>query len=65
MLKPLGKIDDVLIVVSGNYVPVDFIVMDLDFNLFDLLFWEDCFLELLVKYKDNIFLSGSQSCFTI
>ena len=30
---PLGKIDDVLIMVNGNYFPVDFIVMDLDFNL--------------------------------
>ena len=29
----LGKIDDVLILVNGNYVPVDFIVMDLDFKL--------------------------------
>ena len=30
---PLGKIDDVLIMVNGNYVPFDFIVMDLDFKL--------------------------------
>ena len=29
----LGKIDDVLIMVSGNYVPVDFKIMDLDFKL--------------------------------
>src|SRR3954469_6590506 len=28
--KPLGRIDDVLIVVNDNYVPVDFIVMDID-----------------------------------
>src|ERR1041385_4929355 len=28
--KPLGKIDDVLIIVNDNYVPVDFIVMDID-----------------------------------
>ena len=31
---PLGKIDDVLIMVNVNYVPIDFIIMDLDFNLF-------------------------------
>ena len=30
---PLGKIDDVLIMVNGNYVPIDFINMDLDFKL--------------------------------
>ena len=29
---PLGKKHDVLILVNGNYVPVDFIVMDLDFK---------------------------------
>ena len=46
---PLGKIDDVLILVNGNYVPIDFIVMDLDFKLpCTIFFWEDCFLELLV-----------------
>jgi hypothetical protein len=28
--KPLGKIDDVLIIVNDNYVPVDFIVMDIE-----------------------------------
>src|SRR3954462_4206322 len=28
--KPLGRIDDVLIVVNDNYVPVDFIVMDIE-----------------------------------
>src|SRR4051812_10007487 len=26
--KPLGKIDDVLIIVNDNYVPVDFTIMD-------------------------------------
>ena len=30
---PLGKIDDVLIIVNGNYVPIYFIIMDLDFKL--------------------------------
>src|SRR3954471_692951 len=28
--KPLGKIDDVLIVVNDNYVPVDFTIMDME-----------------------------------
>ena len=28
--KPLGRIVDVLIVVNDNYVPVDFLVMDIE-----------------------------------
>ena len=28
--KPLGRIDDVLIFVNDNYVPVDFVVMDIE-----------------------------------
>ena len=28
--KPLGKIDDVLIIVNVNYVPVDFTIMDIE-----------------------------------
>ena len=28
--KPLGKIDDFLIIVNDNYVPVDFIIMDIE-----------------------------------
>src|SRR4051812_36191992 len=28
--KPLGRIDDVFIVIDNNYVPVDFIVMDIE-----------------------------------
>ena len=28
--KPLGRIDDVLIVVNDNYVPVDFLIMDIE-----------------------------------
>src|SRR4051812_381975 len=28
--KPLGKIDDVLIIFNNNYVPVDFIIMDIE-----------------------------------
>ena len=30
--KPMGRIDDVLIVANKNYVPVDFIVLDIDCN---------------------------------
>ena len=32
--KPLGRVDDVHIVVNNNYVPVDFIVMDIECNAF-------------------------------
>ena len=28
--QPIGRIDDVLIVVNDNYVPVDFLVMDIE-----------------------------------
>ena len=31
--KPMGRINDVLIVANSNYVPVDFIVLDIDCNL--------------------------------
>ena len=30
--KPLGRVDDVLVVVNDNYVPIDFIVMDIECN---------------------------------
>ena len=30
--KPMGKINDVLIVANRNYVPIDFIVFDIDCN---------------------------------
>ena len=45
---PLGKIDDVLIMVNGNYVPVDFLVMDLDFKLPCPIVLERPFLRTLV-----------------
>ena len=32
--KPMGRINDVLIVANRNYVPVDFIVLDIDCNSF-------------------------------
>ena len=31
--KPMGRINDILIVANRNYVPVDFIVLDIDCNL--------------------------------
>jgi hypothetical protein len=46
--KPLGRINDVLIMVNNNLVPVDFLVWILNAMLLVLLFWEDLFLELLV-----------------
>src|ERR1041384_5802722 len=30
--KPLGKIDKVLIIVNDNYVPVDFTIMDIEYE---------------------------------
>jgi hypothetical protein len=30
--KPLGRINDVLIVVNNNIVPIDFLVMDVEYN---------------------------------
>ena len=30
--KPLGRVDDVLLFVNNNYVPVDFIIMDIECN---------------------------------
>ena len=30
--KPMGRINDVLILANRNYVPVDFIVLDIDCN---------------------------------
>ena len=31
--KPMGRINDVLILANRNYVPIDFIVLDIDCNL--------------------------------
>ena len=30
--RPLGRIDDVLIIANDNYVPVDFLVLDIECN---------------------------------
>jgi hypothetical protein len=44
--KPLGRINDVLIMVNNNLVPVDFLLWMLNAMLHVLLFWEDPFFEL-------------------
>jgi hypothetical protein len=46
--KPLRRINDVLIMVNNNLVPIDFLFWILNAMLLVLLFWEDLFLELLV-----------------
>ena len=48
MQKPLGRVDDVHIMVNNNFVPVDFVVLYIDAMHLVPLFWEDLFLELLV-----------------
>jgi hypothetical protein len=45
---PLGRINDVLIMVNNNLVPVDSLFWMLNAMLHVLLFWEDLFFELLV-----------------
>jgi hypothetical protein len=47
--KPLGRINDVIIMVNNNLVPIDFLVLGVECNVLVLLFWEDLFLELLVQ----------------
>jgi hypothetical protein len=44
--KPLGRINDVIIVVNNNLVPVDFFSWMLNAMLHVLLFWGDPFFEL-------------------
>src|SRR4051812_26497125 len=51
--KPLGKIDDVLIIVNDNYVPVDFTIMDMKETIVSVsplvqLFWDVLFFTPLV-----------------
>ena len=46
--KPMGRINDVLIVANRNYVPIDFIVLDIAI-LHVLLFLVDLSLERLVQ----------------
>jgi hypothetical protein len=45
--KPFGKINDVLIMVNNNLVPIDFLVVDIECNA-SCPIWEDLFLVLLV-----------------
>ena len=47
--KPMGRINDVLIVANRNYVPVDFIVLDKIAILHVLLFLVDLSLERFVQ----------------
>ena len=47
--KPMVRINDVIIVANRNFVPVDFIVFDIDCNLLALLFLVDLSLERLVR----------------
>ena len=47
--KRMGRINYVLIVANRNYVPVDFIVLDIDCNPSALLFLVDLSLEQLVR----------------
>ena len=47
--KPMGRINDVLIVANRNYVPVDFIVLDIDCNLSCPIILSRLSLERLVR----------------
>jgi hypothetical protein len=46
--KPLGRINDVVIMVNNNLVPVDFLILDIECNACCPIILEDLFLELLV-----------------
>jgi hypothetical protein len=46
--KPLGRINDVLIMVNNNLVPIDFFVLDIECNASCPIIWGNLFLELLV-----------------
>ena len=46
--KHLGKIDDVLIIVNDNYVPVDLTIMDIECEPLVQLFWDVLFFAPLV-----------------
>jgi hypothetical protein len=46
--KPLGRINDVLIIGNNNLVPVDFLVLDIECNASCLIILGRPFLELLV-----------------
>src|ERR1041385_3528107 len=46
--KPLGKIDDVLITVNDNYVPVDFTIMDIECEPLCQLYWDVSFFAPLL-----------------
>jgi hypothetical protein len=46
--KPLGRINDVFIMVNNNLFPIDFLVLDIECNASCPIILEDLFLELLV-----------------
>mgnify|MGYP005818222337 CR=1 FL=1 len=45
--NPMGRIDDVLILANRNYVPIDFIVLDIDCNLSCPIFFGTPFLRTI------------------
>ena len=47
--NPMGRINDVLIVANRNYVPIDFIVLDIGCNLSCPIILVRPFLERLVQ----------------
>ena len=47
--KPMGRIKDVLIFANRNYVPVDFIVLNIDCNLLCPIILGRPFLRTIVK----------------
>ena len=44
--KPLGRVNDVLIMVNNNFVPVDFVVLDIECNASCPIILGNLFLEL-------------------
>ena len=44
--KPLGRVNDVLVMVNNNFVPADFVVLDIECNASCPIILEDLFLEL-------------------
>ena len=46
--KPMGRINDVLILANRNYVPIDFIVLDIDCNPSSPIILDRPFYVLLV-----------------
>ena len=49
--KPMGRINDVLIVANSNYVPIDFIVLDIDY--YRLFCFDRFYFCVLFAYFDE------------